>query len=179
MKWRSRFGGLKRWGWSWDAPGWGQGRSEYRQSWHVTAGFSFIPPPPSIPGFGRAPSRRAPFTRPGRASAATVRASTLQRFNDLSLQRLNPFGRGFRVCEISSLRSARKGGMVLSAFGSGRSVVWLARLFRVQEVVSSNLTAPTILLINNLPSASMILPPTRRGALCPAQRAAAASLRSE
>ena len=27
---------------------------------------------------------------------------------------------------------------------SGRSVVWLARLFRVQEVVSSNLTAPTI-----------------------------------
>src|SRR5262245_28779246 len=29
---------------------------------------------------------------------------------------------------------------------SGRSVAWLARLFRVQEVVSSNLTAPTILL---------------------------------
>ena len=28
--------------------------------------------------------------------------------------------------------------------GSGRSVAWLARLFRVQEVVSSNLTAPTI-----------------------------------
>lgn len=28
---------------------------------------------------------------------------------------------------------------------SGRSVAWLARLFRVQEVVSSNLTAPTIL----------------------------------
>ena len=27
---------------------------------------------------------------------------------------------------------------------SGRSVAWLARLFRVQEVVSSNLTAPTI-----------------------------------
>ena len=27
--------------------------------------------------------------------------------------------------------------------GSGRSVAWLARLFRVQEVVSSNLTAPT------------------------------------
>ena len=26
---------------------------------------------------------------------------------------------------------------------SGRSVAWLARLFRVQEVVSSNLTAPT------------------------------------
>ena len=32
------------------------------------------------------------------------------------------------------------------AFGSGRSVAWLARLVRVQEVVSSNLTAPTILL---------------------------------
>ena len=29
---------------------------------------------------------------------------------------------------------------------SGRSVAWLARLFRVQEVVSSNLTAPTTLL---------------------------------
>ena len=31
--------------------------------------------------------------------------------------------------------------------GSGRSVAWLARLFRVQEVVSSNLTAPTTSLI--------------------------------
>src|SRR6185312_16087018 len=31
------------------------------------------------------------------------------------------------------------------ALGSGRSVAWLARLFRVQEVVSSNLTAPTII----------------------------------
>ena len=38
------------------------------------------------------------------------------------------FGRGWQ-----SKRSA-----------SGRSVAWLARLFRVQEVVSSNLTAPTI-----------------------------------
>ena len=32
-----------------------------------------------------------------------------------------------------------------SGHGSGRSVARLARLFRVQEVVSSNLTAPTIL----------------------------------
>ena len=32
----------------------------------------------------------------------------------------------------------------IPVLGSGRSVVWLARLFRVQEVVSSNLTAPTI-----------------------------------
>ena len=31
-----------------------------------------------------------------------------------------------------------------SCLGTGRSVAWLARLFRVQEVVSSNLTAPTI-----------------------------------
>ena len=31
---------------------------------------------------------------------------------------------------------------------SGRSVAWLARLFRVQEVVSSNLTAPTIFYLN-------------------------------
>ncbi len=30
--------------------------------------------------------------------------------------------------------------------GSGRSVAWLARLLGVQEVVSSNLTAPTIFL---------------------------------
>jgi hypothetical protein len=29
------------------------------------------------------------------------------------------------------------------ALGSGRSVAWLARVFRVHEVVSSNLTAPT------------------------------------
>src|SRR5687767_3142926 len=29
---------------------------------------------------------------------------------------------------------------------SGRSVAWLARVFRVHEVVSSNLTAPTIIL---------------------------------
>ena len=32
---------------------------------------------------------------------------------------------------------------------SGRSVVWLARLLRVQEVVSSNLTAPTIFIGKN------------------------------
>jgi hypothetical protein len=38
---------------------------------------------------------------------------------------------------------------ILAALGSGRSVAWLARLFRVQEVVSSNLTAPTILLISD------------------------------
>jgi hypothetical protein len=37
---------------------------------------------------------------------------------------------------------ALRGSIV--ALLSGRSVVWLARLFRVQEVVSSNLTAPTI-----------------------------------
>ncbi len=32
---------------------------------------------------------------------------------------------------------------------SGRSVVWLARLLRVQEVVSSNLTAPTIFQVSH------------------------------
>ena len=32
---------------------------------------------------------------------------------------------------------------------SGRSVAWLARLFRVQEVVSSNLTAPTNFIKKN------------------------------
>jgi hypothetical protein len=39
---------------------------------------------------------------------------------------------------------------LFSCLGSGRSVAWLARLFRVQEVVSSNLTAPTIFIINHL-----------------------------
>jgi hypothetical protein len=32
----------------------------------------------------------------------------------------------------------------LAGHGSGRRVAWLARLLGVQEVVSSNLTAPTI-----------------------------------
>jgi hypothetical protein len=45
--------------------------------------------------------------------------------------------------ENSSLISAITAGN-FSAHESGRSVAWLARLFRVQEVVSSNLTAPTI-----------------------------------
>jgi hypothetical protein len=36
---------------------------------------------------------------------------------------------------------------IFSCLESGRSVAWLARLFRVQEVVSSNLTAPTIQII--------------------------------
>ena len=44
--------------------------------------------------------------------------------------------------------------MFRPAFGSGRSVAWLARLFRVQEVVSSNLTAPTI-----LPSGNQVFSP--------------------
>ena len=34
--------------------------------------------------------------------------------------------------------------------GSGRSVAWYARLLGVQEVVSSNLTAPTILIIETI-----------------------------
>ena len=38
------------------------------------------------------------------------------------------------------------GAGILFGHESGRSVAWLARLFRVQEVVSSNLTAPTISL---------------------------------
>ena len=41
---------------------------------------------------------------------------------------------------------ARRRAATFSGPRSGRSVAWLARLFRVQEVVSSNLTAPTILL---------------------------------
>ena len=32
---------------------------------------------------------------------------------------------------------------MLLSVGSGRSVAWLARVVRVHEVVSSNLTAPT------------------------------------
>ena len=41
---------------------------------------------------------------------------------------------------------------------SGRSVAWLARLFRVQEVVSSNLTAPTIFPMRKT-LAKMKIPP--------------------
>ena len=44
------------------------------------------------------------------------------------------------------LQSRPPSPILRPAFGSGRSVAWLARLVRVQEVVSSNLTAPTILL---------------------------------
>ena len=58
--------------------------------------------------------------------------------------------------QIGSLRSKSKGlnsaaGNLVCCLadhrrmGSGRSVAWLARLLGVQEVVSSNLTAPTIL----------------------------------
>ncbi len=39
---------------------------------------------------------------------------------------------------------SRRGRATCLILMSGRSVAWLARLFRVQEVVSSNLTAPTI-----------------------------------
>ena len=42
--------------------------------------------------------------------------------------------------------------LLVRQFGSGRSVAWLARLFRVQEVVSSNLTAPTIFSFVQFPS---------------------------
>jgi tRNA (guanine-N7-)-methyltransferase len=47
----------------------------------------------------------------------------------------------------SALQFPTSGGSVC-ALGSGRSVAWLARLFRVQEVVSSNLTAPTISVLH-------------------------------
>jgi hypothetical protein len=43
----------------------------------------------------------------------------------------------------------RMGRAFIPCCGSGRSVAWLARLFRVQEVVSSNLTAPTIFFIKD------------------------------
>ena len=43
------------------------------------------------------------------------------------------------------LQRSRQLTMFRPHFGSGRSVAWLARLVRVQEVVSSNLTAPTTL----------------------------------
>src|SRR3954471_6217680 len=37
--------------------------------------------------------------------------------------------------------------VIQSSVGSGRSVAWLARVVRVHEVVSSNLTAPTIFIV--------------------------------
>ena len=49
----------------------------------------------------------------------------------------------------SSLQSALTTGNFSAA--SGRSVAWLARVFRVHEVVSSNLTAPTIFLLGRSP----------------------------
>ncbi len=51
----------------------------------------------------------------------------------------------FRHHVRPSVSSRSRGLLPLAAdlFVSGRSVAWLARLFRVQEVVSSNLTAPT------------------------------------
>jgi flavin reductase (DIM6/NTAB) family NADH-FMN oxidoreductase RutF len=48
----------------------------------------------------------------------------------------------------------------LSPLGSGRSVVWLARLFRVQEVVRSNRTAPTILFMKKSLGAKTLVFPT-------------------
>ena len=42
------------------------------------------------------------------------------------------------------IENMREGGKLLF-HRSGRSVAWYARLLGVQEVVSSNLTAPTIL----------------------------------
>ncbi len=45
-----------------------------------------------------------------------------------------------------------------ACLGTGRSVAWLARLFRVQEVVSSNLTAPTIFPITSMDPAIPELP---------------------
>ena len=47
-------------------------------------------------------------------------------------------------CAEKSFAFTGGSGIFSAASGSGRSVAWLARLFRVQEVVSSNLTAPTI-----------------------------------
>ena len=50
--------------------------------------------------------------------------------------------------------------------GSGRSVAWYARLLGVQEVVSSNLTAPTIygenLIKQNLNRKKIFPPPNNR-----------------
>jgi hypothetical protein len=49
-----------------------------------------------------------------------------------------------KVQECKKINVAIRGGKAQRVGpGSGRSVAWLARLFRVQEVVSSNLTAPT------------------------------------
>ena len=45
---------------------------------------------------------------------------------------------------LAGLRPFAKVVVFASKYRSGRSVAWYARLLGVQEVVSSNLTAPTI-----------------------------------
>ena len=55
----------------------------------------------------------------------------------------------FREAYLPKLKIAFRVGvlhLVLLRSGSGRSVAWLARVVRVHEVVSSNLTAPTSFL---------------------------------
>ena len=53
--------------------------------------------------------------------------------------------------DISEIRVAKEEGRVqVLGSKSGRSVAWLARVVRVHEVVSSNLTAPTIFPSGNL-----------------------------
>ena len=52
----------------------------------------------------------------------------------------------FKKSHLPKLKIAFRVGvlhLVLLRSGSGRSVAWLARVVRVHEVVSSNLTAPT------------------------------------
>src|ERR1044071_4441703 len=53
----------------------------------------------------------------------------------------SPRGRGVGLLKNDIAIRADNGHFLRP--GSGRSVAWLARLVRVQEVVSSNLTAPT------------------------------------
>jgi hypothetical protein len=63
-------------------------------------------------------------------------------------------GNGSLFSSISRLQLPGRGGTLIPSV-SGRSVAWLARLFRVQEVVSSNLTAPTILFSKPKPDFTM------------------------
>src|SRR6185295_19043192 len=63
-------------------------------------------------------------------------------------RRTNPFApqRLWRSNSLQKTNCNSAPQRATSPGGSGRSVAWLARLFRVQEVVSSNLTAPTTFL---------------------------------
>ena len=120
----------------------------------------------SFPGWRHVPSGFPPISLVGkngkvlsplasssfRFSVCSVPASQFRILPMFFSQALCRLKEGMLLLRTENLHSSKRKPLQCSAtflmfrphFGSGRSVAWLARLFRVQEVVSSNLTAPTI-----------------------------------